>query len=139
MGLIRRFGMCMHCSQMCDKCKPAEMKAFVCTACGSANILSRADCLYALGYWKRPASKHGGEETDFRCRNCGVGLSDVVRRTVRPRVCRYSQIRCGYPCLRSERVRGPFDAACRKQVLARDVVAVGGQEQRNGKSMSHPV
>ncbi|RDB63359.1 hypothetical protein C1878_05750 [Gordonibacter sp. 28C] len=116
--------MCMHCSQMCDKCKPAERKAFVCGACGKATILSRGDCLYALGYWKAPKPKAGhapddGAASRFSCRHCGADLADAVREVVRPQPCRYSGIVCAYPCGRRDRPRGGADAPCRKQVLAK--------------------
>ena len=121
---------CMHCSQMCDKCKPAERRAFVCGSCGKATILSRGDCLYALGYWK--AAKPEGERASgdegtrrFSCRHCGASLADAVREAVRPLPCRYSGIVCAYPCRRRDRSRGAADAPCRKQVLAKNPERAG--------------
>ena len=65
--------MCMHCSQMCDRCKPPEMRALSCGSCGKATVLSRADCLCALGYWKGPEGKAGerggdGDKKSFPAR-----------------------------------------------------------------------
>lgn len=122
--------MCMHCSQMCDKCKPADVKAFTCSVCGKATILSRTDCLYALGYWKTPKKDAGSEQT-FCCRHCGTDLTEVIRQTVRPKACVYSGITCGYPCRRNERVRKPNDKPCRKQVVVRDTGASSAKPPLN--------
>lgn len=113
--------MCMHCSMMCDKCKPAESKAFKCGACGKATILSRADCLYTLGYWKlRKPAKNGEPNAPVAtCRGCGKDLTEEVKQTVLPKYCRYSEIICAYPCKRSERLRDPRDKPCKRMVLAR--------------------
>jgi hypothetical protein len=114
--------MCMYCSALCDKCKPAELKGVVCPECGKAAMYKREDFLYALGYWKRKGS---AQEQDawlherFRCKKCGTDLLSEARDLVRPVPCAYSGIICGYPCGRSNRERGLQDDPCKKQVIAR--------------------
>ncbi len=115
--------MCMHCSQMCDNCKPADMRAFQCEACGKTSILSREDCLLALGYWKLPSLPDGSPDPSsaqrYACRTCGADLSGTIRFAILPRECLYAGILCGYPCGRHTRKRTETGAPCRKQILAR--------------------
>lgn len=115
--------MCMHCSQFCDNCKPAELSAFLCETCGKSTILSRKECLIALGYWKEAEGEPHRAST---CMQCGAALDDVIRREIEPLPCLYSGITCGYPCRRRERHRGPHDEPCRKQILAQASVGSRG-------------
>lgn len=114
--------MCMHCSIRCDKCKPAEMKGFMCPTCGKPALLSREDCLYAMGYFKMPKLPDGSENERARiryaCKHCGTDLSSTVTESITPQPCLYSNIICGYPCGKRHRSRSAKAEVCRKQVFA---------------------
>ena len=118
--------MCMFCYAMCDKCKPAEQKVFTCKSCGKARILTRDECLCALGYPEavREEAREKLPTGTILCANCGADLTALVTSAIRPRACSYSGITCAYPCKRSERARSENDKPCEKQVVAKSELAV---------------
>lgn len=108
--------MCMNCSVFCDRCKPPEMRGFVCPKCGKTTVLSREACLRIIGYRKSSSTLQG--ERKAICKKCGEDLSELVSSSITPQPCLYSNIVCGYPCGRRFHSNTNAKDICKTQVFA---------------------
>jgi len=107
--------MCLACSPLCGRCRPALFITVECPSCDERVDVSRTECIHALGYRDRRSGKVS-ETYIAHCPECGASLNGAVAASVKPMDCVYSGIVCGYPCGRHTKEPFPGDLPCEKQV-----------------------
>lgn len=111
--------MCETCNPLCGGCKPAALRSVLCPECGKVTLLTREECVDALGRPRR-GRRRGDPRPEARCRWCGAGLGEALTRAVPSAPCRFAGIVCGYPCGQRDHERRPGEGPCASMVpLAR--------------------